>query len=134
LTVLKAIRKLDTKSEYLFPSPRRDKSENPNSSGYKPITPDSISRALLINLDKIGLDRFTPHDLRRTAASQMTATGISRLVVSKILNHVESGITAVYDRHSYDEEKRQALDSWGRKLQSIVTGKTGNVIPLRKTS
>ena len=43
------------------------------------------------------------------AASFMTSMGISRLVVSKILNHAESGITAVYDRHSYDAEKRQAL-------------------------
>jgi integrase len=32
---------------------------------------------------------FVPHDLRRTAASHMTSMGISRLVVSKILNHVE---------------------------------------------
>jgi integrase len=39
---------------------------------------------------------FVPHDLRRTAASHMTSMGISRLVVSKVLNHVESGITAVY--------------------------------------
>ena len=29
------------------------------------------------------------------------------------MNHVESGITAVYDRHSYDAEKRHALDLWG---------------------
>ncbi len=48
---------------------------------------------------------FRPHDLRRTAASHMTGMGISRLTVSKILNHVESSVTAVYDRHSYDPEK-----------------------------
>lgn len=36
----------------------------------------------------------------------MNSMDISRLVVSKILNHVESGLTAVYDRHSYDAEKR----------------------------
>jgi hypothetical protein len=53
----------------------------------------------------------------------MTAMGISRLVVSKILNHVESGITAVYDRHSYDQEKRKALNAWGRKLDTIIKGK-----------
>ncbi len=63
-----------------------------------------------------------PHDLRRTAASFMTSMGISRLVVSKILNHVESGIAAVYDRHSYDSEKRQALDVWARKVQDILIG------------
>ncbi len=52
----------------------------------------------------------------------MTSMGVPRLTVSKILNHVESGITAVYDRHSYDQEKRQALDLWGQKLLQIVVG------------
>jgi integrase len=84
------------------------------------------------NRDIFGLEHFTPHDLRRTAASMMTGMGISRLVVSKILNHVESGITAVYDRHSYDQEKRQALDAWGRKVSSIISGeKDDKVIELR---
>jgi len=59
--------------------------------------------------------RLRAHDLRRTAATFMTSMGVSRLVVSKILNHVESGVTAVYYRHSYDEEKREALTRWGRR-------------------
>jgi integrase len=61
-----------------------------------------------------------PHDLRRTAASLMTGMGISRLTVAKILNHVERGVTATYDRHSYDAEKRQALEAWGRRLEEII--------------
>ena len=64
---------------------------------------------------------FTAHDLRRTAASMMTGMGIPRLTVSKILNHVEPGVTAVYDRHSYDREKREALDVWGRQLQLMIS-------------
>ncbi len=46
--------------------------------------------------------------------------GIHRFTVSKILNHAERGVTAVYDRHSYDHEKRQALDVWGARLQATV--------------
>ncbi len=46
--------------------------------------------------------------------------GIPRLTVSKILNHVETSVTAVYDRHSYDQEKRQALNAWSARLQEIV--------------
>jgi len=70
------------------------------------------------------------HDLRRTAASLMTAGGIPRLTVSKILNHAERGITAVYDRHSYDAEKAAALTWWDRKLASILTGApAGAVLP-----
>lgn len=50
----------------------------------------------------------------------MTGMGVSRLVVSKILNHMDQGITAVYARHRYDREKREALEAWSRKLTSII--------------
>ena len=53
----------------------------------------------------------------------MVGAGVSQLVVSKIVNHAESGVTAVYDRHSYDREKREALDFWGRRLDAIVANK-----------
>jgi len=52
--------------------------------------------------------------------------GVPRLTVSKILNHIESGITAVYDRHSYDNEKREALALWGDRLSRIIKGTTGD--------
>jgi integrase len=63
---------------------------------------------------------FTPHDLRRTAAISMASLGVDRLVIQKILNHVESGVTAIYDRHSYDAEKREALEQWAEELQAIL--------------
>ena len=57
---------------------------------------------------------------------------ISRLVVSKVLNHIETGVTAVYDRHSYDREKRLALEAWGQRLMEIVSGEraAANVVSL----
>lgn len=58
---------------------------------------------------------------RRKCASN----GISRLVVSKLLNHVENSVTAIYDRHSYDKEKKQAMELWGTKLRGIVFENTG---------
>ena len=71
---------------------------------------------------RLGLADFRGHDLRRTAASQMASAGVPRLVIAKILNHADTGVTAVYDRHSYDEEKRTALDAWDRRVGAIVTG------------
>ena len=65
--------------------------------------------------------KFVLHDLRRTAASNMTSNGISRLVVSKILNHIEPGVTKVYDRHGYDEEKQIALDRWANILDTTIS-------------
>jgi hypothetical protein len=61
---------------------------------------------------------------RRTAASMMTGMGIPPLTVKKILNHVEKEITAVYDRHSYDAEKREALETWAQRLMKIASEKS----------
>lgn len=97
-------------SPWVFPSPK---------DGHMGETaPDHAVRR---SVEDLGIANFTPHDLRRTAASYMTSIGISRLVVSKILNHVERGITAVYDRHSYDADKRDALTRWSRRLAEILS-------------
>jgi integrase len=83
---------------------------------------------------RLGFD-FRGHDLRRTAASLMTSSGTPRLVVGKILNHVETGVTAVYDRHSYDKEKREALDAWAKQLQRILRRrKTGKVLAFARAA
>ena len=96
---------------WLFPSPR----------GNAPIQVNALSVPLRNN-NHFGLERFTPHDLRRTAATMMASMGTDRLTLSKILNHVETGVTSVYDRATYDREKRRALERWERKLRSIIGG------------
>jgi integrase len=65
---------------------------------------------------------FRGHDLRRTAATKMAEAGVPRHHISAVLNHVEGGAraTRVYDRYSYDTEKRIALETWARSLQAIV--------------
>ncbi|MGJ0505307.1 MAG: tyrosine-type recombinase/integrase, partial [Methylocystis sp.] len=71
------------------------------------------------------------HDLRRTCATQLGKLGTDRVVIGKILNHAEQGVTSVYDRHRYDDAKRRALDLWGLRLQAIVEGRDGgNVVSL----
>jgi integrase len=122
LNIIEEIKKLAGESNWLFPSPR----------GNGHITEPAIDHAVRNNSKEFSIDHFTPHDLRRTAASHMTSIGVSRLTVSKLLNHVESGVTAVYDRHSYDKEKRQALDSWSRKLENILFDKKGKLLHLKK--
>jgi integrase len=95
-------------SQFVFPSPK----------GNAPMA--NPQKALERIHATTGIE-FRGHDLRRTAASMMTGMGIPRLTVSKILNHVEPGVTAVYDRHSYDKEKREALEEWSKRLMLIVS-------------
>lgn len=71
--------------------------------------------------------KFRAHDLRRTAASFMAEAGVDRMHIAHVLNHrsvTRSTVTAIYDRHHYDKEKRAALETWAMELQRIVKGKT----------
>jgi integrase len=74
----------------------------------------------------------TPHDLRRTAATKMSEAGVSRFVLSKVLNHKDGTVTAIYDQHSYDREKQQAFETWARKLAAILDGRKPSVVPIRR--
>jgi integrase len=94
-------------SPYLFPGQRKD----------KPLGDTAVNSAMRHTQ---GIPNFTPHDLRRTAASHMASMGISRLTISKILNHSDSSVTAIYDRHSYDNEKQHALEAWASKLETLI--------------
>jgi integrase len=90
--------------------------------------PAAIARALRAD--------FRGHDLRRTAATRMAAAGIPRDHIAKVLNHVEGGAraTRVYDRHTYDREKRLALETWARTLQGIIDNTDGSkVLPFSAT-
>lgn len=74
------------------------------------------------------------HDLRRTGATGMARMGVPPHVVDKILNHKSgtiSGVAAVYNRHSYLDERRSALESWARFVDTLVYGRSNNVVPLR---
>ncbi len=117
--ILKTWRAASEESMWVFPSGK--KSRPHIAHAQKAI--ERIVRASNVE--------FRGHDLRRTAASLMVGAGVPRLVVSKILNHVETGVTAVYDRHSYDLEKRAALEYWGRRVDDIVRGRRGKVLRFR---
>lgn len=105
---------------YVFPSSRLTE-----EGRDREMSPTALSHALHKNLSGMQITTvFTPHDLRRTAATHIGMLGHNRLVISKILNHVEGGVTAIYDRHSYDNEKRQALMEWSEKLAMLLSDLT----------
>jgi integrase len=125
LALLEEIRPLGKGSQWVFPAGTKSQSKG----GHRV----AINKAHEHVRARSQVD-YVPHDLRRSVASHMTSMGISRLVVGKLLNHVESGVTAVYDRHSYDREKAEALSIWNTRLEEIVTGRSHpeKIIALRR--
>jgi len=75
-----------------------------------------------ITENKLGVPDFTPHDLRRTAATFMSQIGFMDEVIDAVLNHTKQGVIATYNLNRYDKEKQLALEALERKLLSIVTG------------
>lgn len=70
------------------------------------------------------LPHYTLHDLRRTYASSLAALGCPVHVLSKLLNHASgpiSGVHAIYNRYSYRDEMRHAVQLWDAKLQSLLS-------------
>lgn len=50
----------------------------------------------------------------------MSALGVQPLVSELVIGHKQTGIIAVYDVHSYENEKREALQRWSDDLMRIV--------------
>lgn len=66
--------------------------------------------------------KWTPHDLRRTGATQMVASGILPEVAERCLNHTEQDrVKRTYQRHSYEVEMKAAWQLLGEKLQQFVS-------------
>ena len=82
---------------------------------------------------KLGVVRATPHDLRRTHGSTITALGFGRDAMNRIQNHKEGGIASVYDRHGYAEETKRVMEAVAAKIMSLAEGRwaDGKVVPLR---
>jgi integrase len=79
--------------------------------------------------------RWTLHDLRRTAATRMADLGVQPHIIEAVLNHVsghKGGIAGVYNRATYDREKREALNLWAEHVMATVEGRAATVVPLKR--
>lgn len=110
-------------SEYVFPSRTRK----------GPIK--EVQKAVQRLRNRCGF-KFIAHDLRRTAATLMADAGVPENIISKVLNHVEPGVTRRhYNLHAYRGEKRAALETWARHLEAILANReraTGAVVQFRR--
>lgn len=105
--------KAQSNSTFVFPGIHQDKSLV------------NTHKALNRIIKRSEVAPFTIHDLRRTCGTGMAAARVPQIVISKVLNHLtmETGgnrITLVYDRHTYDQEKRDALILWGNHIQALL--------------
>jgi integrase len=81
--------------------------------------------------EKVALERWTIHDLRRTARSLMTRAGVSPDHAERALGHVIGGVRGVYDRHGYFEEKQRAFEALAAQIERVLKPRP-NVVSMRR--
>jgi len=107
LEIIKAQPRLAS-NRYVFPG----RGEG-HFNGFSPC-----KRRLDAKLPKVA--PWTVHDLRRTARSLMARAGVRPDIAERVLGHVIAGVEGVYDRHTYREEKAEALKQLSGLVTSIV--------------
>lgn len=120
------LRSLPPVANWVFPSNEEERHMDRNGLAV------ALWRARERKTDPLTVLDFSPHDLRRTAASHMASGGVERFVIGRLLNHVEPGVTKVYDRHSYDQEKQRAAKTWENRLRAILSHRrSAEVVEIR---
>jgi integrase len=76
------------------------------------------------------------HDIRRSVATGMADLGVQPRIIEAVLNHIsgsKAGVAGIYNRSTYEPEKRRALELWANHLMALGEGRENNVTSLRRT-
>jgi integrase len=131
--IREAIAAAPADSPYVFPSRTR-------GGMTAMVVGNTLARVLEPDKDhplgKLGVAKFTAHDLRRTMISGLAALGVPPIVAGAIANHVtvtRATITLdVYTHYSYAAEKAEAMRLWSDRLTAIIEGGGAKVLPLER--
>jgi integrase len=75
-------------------------------------------------------DPPSPHDLRRTMETRLSALGVAKEVRDRVLNHMQGDVGSKhYNFHQFVAEKRAALMRFEAMLTAILAGETAAVVP-----
>lgn len=126
-----AVRKVRDASPFVFPGPG---SVAATTAASLPKALKRLETNTKESAKVFGIAPFTPHDLRRTAATLMAESGVSPFIIGHVLNHASitraSVTSRVYVAYDYSREKREALDTLAGMVAGIITG-GATVTPMR---
>jgi integrase len=109
---LKVLKRMAGRSRFVLPGAHPD----------QPAEPKLITRRVARSLkrfQRVGVDAFTVHDLRRTGRTGLARLKVSRDIAERVLNHARDKIEDTYDVFDYLDEKRVALSLWGDYLREL---------------
>lgn len=132
-----ALKLIGKHPEHIFPSPRGKGKHIAGNSLAQAINRGSLTDKVVKKAGNrtikarenpyFGMTPWTPHDLRRTARTNMARIGISDEHAEEVLNHKKPSLVGTYNTYRYDKEKQQALIAWETQLLLILSANVENI-------
>jgi integrase len=118
IAVLKLLELFSAHSDYVFPggSPRRATADLEGNLFSPQKSIQRIRQATRIR-------DLQMRDIRRTVATDLGRLKVPPVTISRVLDHTIQGIgqvTHVYAKYDFLEEKRDALELWGRYIATLL--------------
>lgn len=107
---------MQSDSEWVFPAP---KAEGPRSRNCWYVARNRV-RARMASIAGRPIERFTPHDFRRTCRSNTKRLKVDFETAEAMLNHVKKGMERTYDTYELEEEKRAWFLLWEREIAGLA--------------
>jgi integrase len=113
LELLNEIKHETAHNIYLFPA----------KGGETPRRYDALTNSVRKFVQSIGIESFSPRDIRRTFKTIAGSMGISLELRNRLQGHALTDVGSVhYDRYGYLTEKRTAMQEWVEGLTEIIGG------------
>jgi integrase len=92
-----------------------------------PLSEKTIAKAVSRIQERVGIPHWTPHDLRRTFATQLGETlDIDPIVIEKCLGHKMPKIMATYNKNEMLPQRKDALNKWSQYIETLVCSENEN--------
>jgi integrase len=102
---------METSSEWVFPAV---KVSGPRTTGWYKARDRVLSR--MSEYAGRPIERFTPHDFRRTARSNTKRLAIDNETAEAMLNHLKRPLERIYDGYELEDEKAGWFRIWENEI------------------
>lgn len=104
-----------------------------SSTNDLPMDTSTVSKACARYCKQIGVEHFTPRDLRRTFKTLTGKAGISKFDRDIYQNHARQDVSSKhYDMYDYLAEKRNLSLVWNDFLTSVINQSPAVIVPLKR--
>ena len=107
---------MQSDSEWVFPAPKID---GPRSRNCWYVARNRV-RERMAQVAGRPIERFTPHDFRRTCRSNTKRLKVDFETAEAMLNHVKKGLERTYDMYELEDEKRAWFLTWETEIAQIA--------------